>query len=191
MRRLFWSYFCVFPAWRSLLCVSEPCVQWYWEGDVAACLWGLQRMHFCLRTNWSWEILHNDGQTGGEPSRDNPPGMTKPRKGFIYFFYSVFRLYCSLYCNSNSQTIKVPFWTGRNLLRKRTLSNVVSIITLLKIVPHILCLLFCIQFLSFTNKLVNEGILFTRFLVSSGYSELSTTPLHSVGIQVTVLTNLP
>lgn len=43
-------------------------------------------MHFCLRTNWSWEILHNDGQTGGEPSRDNPPGMTKPRKGFIYFF---------------------------------------------------------------------------------------------------------
>lgn len=43
-------------------------------------------MHFCLWTNWSWEILHNDGQTGGEPSRDNPPGMTKKERDLFFLF---------------------------------------------------------------------------------------------------------
>lgn len=51
-------------AWRCQLCLSDASVQRHWRGNVATCIWGLQRLHLCLWPDRCWQVLHHDGETG-------------------------------------------------------------------------------------------------------------------------------
>lgn len=70
-----WCFISHLAARRPLLCITEPCVQRHRKGNARACFWGLQRLHLCLRPDWSWQILHHDGQAGGGTGRNHSHGL--------------------------------------------------------------------------------------------------------------------
>ena len=92
------------PLGWCTLCISEASVCWHWQGNVGACIWGVraisghhiktllfitvftvkyffssadqvQHMHFCIWSDWSWEILYNDGEAGARTQGNNTTGL--------------------------------------------------------------------------------------------------------------------
>lgn len=79
-------------AGRPVFRLSKPRVQWHRKGNAPACLRGLQRLYLCLRADRCRQVLHNDGQTGGEPGRHHPAGECGPRSLFLASAMVLFHL---------------------------------------------------------------------------------------------------
>lgn len=59
---------------RPTLCISEAGLFGHRRRNAASCLRRLQRLHLCIRPNWSRKILHDDGKTGAWAAGHHPTG---------------------------------------------------------------------------------------------------------------------
>jgi len=60
---------------RGAVCKSEACVWRHRYWDVATRHWRIQRLYLCIRTDWSRQELHDDGQVGAWTTRHYTTGL--------------------------------------------------------------------------------------------------------------------